>query len=205
MERFNRKIYGVGARFGTASNYADISTSGAVTYAGTAKKTRSIDISPNDTHVSGSVTKAAIVVSSASFPGALFLTACPASATNPHMAGTFRVPADVDTSVGIAAYAYTSHNTAGASNAAWLMSACYLGTGEAAAPTGASSALTKIDAGVATANAINRVSLGTLGTGFAANDIVKFDLALYCSSGSNAAVNQDVWALEFVYTSAVAY
>lgn len=231
MLDFNSKVYAPGARVGANSHYTDIGADGALTDIGTqthnlnhmditqadittatittlnattlgAAKTRSIFLQPTDFKVSGSVSAG----STGTYFNALqFVTACPNSTTDPHFGVAFTVPSDAYTSTAMSLYFHRCSNVASASVVHYRYAASYIGSGEAAAPTGASAAGTKTHTTAASANAIEKVTIGTLSTGFAAGDIVFLDCSYYCSGGSNIATSDAIVMAQVDYSSLLSY
>lgn len=222
MDKKRLKQYLVGgARVGGASNYVQIGTDGAITDAGTqshdlnaltvttltnstlgSSKTRSIFFQPSDFLTTGSVAAGSI----GTYWRALqFATACPASETDSHFATTFVVPDDVYTSTAMNLYLYRVSNLASASIVHYIYTASYVGSGELAAPTGASTTGNTQHTTAASANVVEKVDIGDLGTGFAAGDLVYLDIRYYTSGGSQTALSDAIVGARVDYYSRTAY
>lgn len=166
-------------------------------------KTRQIHLPVKTWQVAGSVTLSTF---NSVYPALVLSTACPASESDALVYNTVVLPDDCSTASAINFYIRESHSTAGASNIAFTLAASYLGNGEATAPTGASSTVTLLDTAASTAaNAPREISIGTLGTGFAAGDLVLMNFGWLTSTASNIAVNSTLTDLWLEYRATVLY
>jgi hypothetical protein len=216
------------AQIGGASHYLSVGTDGALTDTGTqahsleavtistltnstlgSVKTRYLHLRPGDfttnSGASATIATQTLFADSASTQVVRFTVTDP-SAADVTVQALMRMPDDLASASALTATLWTSHSTTGGSATAWLLSASAYDNLESTAGTVVTLATADASALSGSAPNVPHEITGTFSaSGVAAGDLLRLQLALYCTSGSNRRLESDVYGVTIGYKSLTMY